>query len=212
VADDATALRLMLYDETCRGVGRRPLGLSHCWKAGGWLYRRLGRLDGCRGLCSWSEALDWLLAVEPERPIGEIQYWGHGKWGLARIGEQPLDAAALRPAHPLHDRLAGLRQRLLPDGRSLWWFRTCETFGAETGQRFARAWSDFFGCRTAGHTYIIAYHQSGLHSLSPGCLPGWPADEGLARGSPAAPEEARWSHRGAPNTITCLHGRIPAGF
>ena len=36
------------------------------------------------------------------------------------------------------------------------------------GHDFARAWTDFFGSRAAGHTFIIGYWQSGLHTLAPG--------------------------------------------
>lgn len=85
----------------------------------------------------------------------------------------------------------------------------CETFGAEIGQRFAKAWVDFFNCRAAGHTYIIGPFQSGLHILKPGEEPNWSPWEGLKDGTPAAPKHALWSRPSVPNTITCLHGRIP---
>ena len=99
----------------------------------------------------------------------------------------------------------------MPGGESLWWFRACETFGAVPGRDFARAFTDFLGCRAAGHTHVIAFLQSGLHSLGPGEEPHWPADEGLLHGSPDAPLEACPSAPGAPNTITCLHSRFPEG-
>jgi hypothetical protein len=128
------------------------------------------------------------------------------------VDGQPLDRSALEEGHPLHRSLCAIRQRLVPGGEALWWFRTCEAFGAQAGHDFARAWTEFFGCRAAGHTYIIAFFQSGLHSLAPGQEPGWPEEEGLLRGTPDEPLEARWSSPGAPNTITCLHGRIPDRF
>jgi hypothetical protein len=58
---------------------------------------------------------------------------------------------------------------------------------------------------------VIGFWQSGLHSLLPGQQPGWSVDEGLIPSDPPAPY-ARGSRPGAPNTITCLHGRIPDGF
>jgi hypothetical protein len=201
------ALRLMIYDRTCPHPWFLP-GLSQVWGMGRHLYRALGRLDATHGAASWSEALEWLSAVEPETRIGEIQFWGHGRWGLARIGGEALDTSALQPRHPHHDRLARVRDRLLPDGEALWWFRTCETFGTESGQAFARAWTGFHGCRAAGHTYVIGAWQSGLHSLRPGEAPGWSPTEGLAAGAPYA----LTSRPGAPNTITFLHGRVPEGF
>ena len=102
-----------------------------------------------------------------------------------------------------------VRDRLLPDGEALWWFRTCETFGTETGQRFARAWTRFLGCRAAGHTYVIGAWQSGLHSLQPGETPRWSPEEGV---QPGPTPRSLTSRPGAPNTITFLHGRIPEGF
>jgi hypothetical protein len=202
-------LRLMIFDRTCRGRGPLP-GLSHAWWTGAHLYRALGRLDAARGVSSWGEALSWMADHEPERPIGEVQYWGHGKWGLARIDREPLDLDALQRGSALRPMLDRVRARLHPD--ALWWFRTCETFGARPGQAFARAFTETMGCRAAGHTYIIGHWQSGLHSLAPGSIPTWSDDEALIEGTPDAPERAAWSKHSAPNTITFMHGRIPAGY
>ncbi len=202
-------LRLMIYDDTCRGAPGLP-GLTHSWWAGARLYRALGRLDAWKGVRTWQEGLEWLAAFSPEHSIAEIQFWGHGKWGGAFVDRRPLDASALSPGHALHPLLRAVRDRLAPN--ALWWFRTCETFGAAAGHRFARAWTDFFGCRAAGHTFIIGPWQSGLHSLSPGEAPGWSVTEGLKEGTPDAPGRARWSHPFAPNTITCFHGALPDGF
>ena len=202
-------LRLMIYDRTCRGRRFLP-GLTHSWLVGGYLYRFLGRIDAFAGASSWAEALEWVGDVAPSRPIREIQFWGHGKWGLARIAREPLDRSALSPGHPHRRRLESVRERMQPDG--LWWFRTCETFGAERGHDFAQAWCEFFGGRAAGHTFIIGPWQSGLHVLRPGDRPHWPVDEGLREGTPSEPKRAFWSRPGAPNTITCLHGTIPETF
>jgi len=202
----------MIYDRTCSGRRGLP-GLSHAWVSGGLLYRGLGRFDATQGVTSWSEALEWLATFKPARgPIASIQFWGHGKWGEARVGEEVLDADALRPGHPLHPGLEAIRERLLPDGQSLWWFRTCETLGADPGQDFARRFSEQMNARIAGHTYIIGPWQSGLHSLAPGETPTWSPEEGLLAGSAAAPTRARTSKRGEPNTIHCLQGRLPIGY
>ena len=64
----------------------------------------------------------------------------------------------------------------------------------------------------AGHTFIISHWQSGLHSLRPGCTAAWDPDEGIAEGNAQHPERAHWSGRRQPNTITFLHGKIPAGY
>ena len=161
-------LRLMLFDRSCRGRGVSP-GLSHAWSAGGALYRALGRIDGYFGAGSWAEGLDWLLDVSRDRPIAQIQFWGHGEWGGVWIDEELLTAAALEPGHYLYDRLARLKARLASE--ALWWFRSCDVFGTTRGHEFARAWTRFFGCRAAGHTRQIMVFQSGLHVLAPGAEP-----------------------------------------
>lgn len=200
-----SGLRVMLYDRSCRGRGLAP-GLSHAWATGGVLFRALGRFDATYGAWSWAEGLDWLLSISAQRPIAEIQFWGHGEWGGLWITEELLTAAALEPGHYLHDRLATLRTRLSPDGSALWWFRSCDVFGTQIGHDFARAWTRFFGCRAAGHTHHIMMLQSGLHVLAPGEEPTWPLDEGVEPGLAHA-RESSWS---APRTITFLHGELPA--
>lgn len=113
------ALRLLIYDRTCRGRAWMPLGLSHVWGAGSWLYRGLQRLELARGVSSWTEALDWLATVRPPLPIAEIQ-WSHGRWGSPRIGLEPLERDALREAHPHHRRLCAVRERLAGPGALFW--------------------------------------------------------------------------------------------
>ena len=203
-------LRLMVYDDTCR-TGAGPLGLTHSWIAGALLYRTLGRLDAWSGARSWEQALSFLVDVEPDREISEIQYWGHGRWGNALLNGEPLDRSSLEIGHKHHELLAAIRARLTGPN-ALWWFRTCETFGATSGQRFAREWTEFLKCRAAGHTFIIGPWQSGLHSLKPGERPSWSVEEGLLEGTSDTPRKAAWSGPGRPNTISCLRGTIPASY
>lgn len=196
-------LRLMLYDRSCRGQGL-GLGLSHAWAAGGVLYRALGRIDAWYGAWSWAEGLDWLLEVQRERPVAEIQFWGHGEWGGLWIDEELLTSAALEKGHYLHERLERLKGRLGAD--ALWWFRSCDVFGTKSGHEFARAWTRFFGCRAAGHTYQVMFFQSGLHVLAPGEEPTWSMEEGVVPGLAKAADSSVL----APRTITCFHNRVPA--
>ena len=200
-------LQLMIYDDTCRGRGPLP-GLTHSWIAGGLLYRVLDRFDAIRPVRTWEEALAWLSAVEPGRPIGEVQFWGHGKWGRVLVDGDPLDVTDLEPDADRRGLLEDIRDRLVGP-EALVWFRTCETFGGEPGHAFARQWTDFLECRVASHTFIIGPYQSGLHVLGPGESPDWPVDEGLVEGTPEAPEKAAWSTPGKPNTIFCLTSRLP---
>ncbi|MEI8258808.1 MAG: DUF4347 domain-containing protein [Deltaproteobacteria bacterium] len=201
-------LRLMVFDRTCLGQDRRaPLSLA--WQGGGLLYGALGRLDARRGVSTWAEALDWLAFTHPGRPIAEIQFWGHGEWGCAFVGAERLGVEALDAAHPLEARLRRVRERMVPGGEALWWFRTCETFGGHHGHAFATAWSRYFGARVAGHTYVIGAWQSGLHVVRPGETPSWPLDEGFDPRSAKDRPSALVSSRKAPNTVHCLQGALP---
>jgi hypothetical protein len=208
---DDRPLRLLIYDRTCRGRSFLP-GLSHAWGLGAaWLGLR-GRVDASRGVSSWSEALDWIAKHEPGRSIAEVQYWGHGRWGAPRIYGDSLREDSLLREHELCPQLDAVQARMLQGDRGLWWFRTCESFGANMGVSFARAFADRVGCRAAGHTFIIGHFQSGLHSVLPGETPQWSPDEALVEGTPDAPKRAAWSTMRATNTITFLHNDLPAGY
>ncbi len=196
-------MRLLVFDRTCvRDRGR----LSPVWSAGARLYRRLGRIDAALGVETWDQALAWLATTAA--PIREIQYWGHGKWGRAFVREDVLDAESLAGRH--RPQLAAIRERLAPD--ALVWFRTCETFGAHAGHDFAQRLADLLGARVAGHTYVIGWHQSGLHGLAPGTRPDWSATEGLLEGTADDPQRARWSKPWSPNTINALTGYVPPAW
>src|SRR6478736_2047076 len=202
------ALRLVVYDAT--QTSRRPRALGYSWQYGCHLYRALGRVDAAFGARSFAEAFAWLNEYQPTRAIGELQFWGHGKWGRVFIDREPLDRDVLRASHAHHSAFNAFRARLSSD--ALLWFRTCETLGAQPGRDFAAALGDATGARVAGHTFVIGFYQSGLHCLRPGAAPHWSDSEGLARGSAAQPELALNSAPNAPNTITCLTGRIPDGY
>lgn len=202
-----SGLRLLFYDDTCR-TSRFGLGLTHSWIAGARLYGAVGKFHAARGFTDWPSALDWLGSVGHDAPIDEIQYWGHGRWGRVLIDGVALTAGWLESQHEMQAQLARIRDRM-SGPEALWWFRTCETFGADIGHDFARRWTDFFETRAAGHTYIIGPLQSGLHALAPGDEPGWSPHEGLEEGSPEAPKKALWSVPGAPNTISFLRPNLP---
>jgi hypothetical protein len=204
----ADGLRLVIYDATQRA--RKPRLLGYSWQYGTQLYRALGRVDAAYGASSFQDAFAWLARHESSRPISELQFWGHGKWGRIFIASESLDRGWLSPSHPQHTAYRALAERLTPE--ALLWFRTCETLGARAGQDFASALSDGTGARVAGHTYVIGFFQSGLHCLKPGTKPSWSHSEGLAAGTPASPQRALDSAPNAPNTITCLTGEIPADF
>jgi hypothetical protein len=203
-----SGLRLVVFDATQQK--RPPRALGYSWRYGTQLYGALGRHDGAFGARDFAEAFAWLNGYQPEQQIQELQFWGHGKWGQILIDRQPLGRELFEPSHALNPAFQGFRERLAPD--ALIWFRTCETLGAQPGQDFASALSDVTGARVAGHTFVIGFFQSGLHCLRPGMAAHWSSSEGIARGSPEAPEAAHGSSPWAPNTITCLTGAIPVDF
>lgn len=198
-------MRVLVYDRTCV---RKGGGLTVPWTAGSVLYRGMRRIDRAKGVASWAEALAWL--GELDEPIDELQYWGHGRWGRILIDSEALTGSALLAGHEHHAGMRALRDRLAPG--ALVWFRTCSAFGARAGIAFAEGLADFLGARVAGHTHVIGFHQSGLHGLAPGAHADWDPAEGLAKGTPDEPEEARWSRPWATRTITCLHGAVPKSW
>ncbi|HWL85382.1 MAG TPA: hypothetical protein VNO21_06250, partial [Polyangiaceae bacterium] len=161
------------------------------------------------GAIDWADAFAWLSDFRAGEPIAEIQYWGHGKWGTVFVAQDAWNVHAFDLAHPHGEVLASLRARMLPEARSLVWFRTCETFGARAGHAFAVRVSNFWGARVAGHTHVIGALQSGLHGLRPGELPRWSDAEGLARGTPEAPLLAKGSSPKAPHTIHFMNNAVP---
>lgn len=202
-------LRLLVYDRTCIRTGAH---LTPAWFIGANVYRAMQRIDAHLGATSWDEALSWLaeFKARDNEPIDEIQYWGHGRWGRVLIDEDRFDRTVLEEHHPLHSKLAAVRERLSPN--AFVWLRTCEAFGATAGHDFAQQLADSLGVRVAGHTFIIGVLQSGLRALAPGCRPRWSASEGLAEGTPDNPERAHTSNIDKPRTIHCLTNRVPRAF
>ena len=159
---------------------------------------------------SWEDALAWLASQAERSVIDEIQYWGHGKWGCARIEGESLDEHSLksgtRPSRPLRydPRVASLRFSVVVSQlRDLW--RRCRPSLRSIVEQF------FWLSHRRTHLH---YRTSTKWSSSPatGEEPHWPREEGLAEGSPEAPIRAKWSHLSAPNTISCFHGSVPLPF
>ena len=98
---------------------------------------------------------------------------------------------------------------MVPD--PLWWFRTCEAFGATRGHDFARRFTDFFGGRAAGHTYIIGLWQSGLHSLRAGESRNGRSRRGCPEGQPSA-RSRRCGRAGRRRTRFTFFRPDPEGY
>jgi hypothetical protein len=200
-----------LPDAAAGGEARRGgVGLSPIWRAGAFAYEATRTADASLAADSWGEALVWAVGVadRSRRAIGSLQVWCHGGWGSVRLGASRLDSDALAPGHALAAEIDALRDHLAQRD-ALVWFRCCSAFGHH-GRHFAAAAADRLRCRVAGHTHIIHFFQSGLHSLAPGQQPGWDPAEGVrfARGRAAG---ARSSSPMAPSTITCLRTTLPDG-
>ena len=200
-------LRLAVFDATGHGGHWFQPFLTTSWRVGGGLYRHYPqalRVDATFGATSWTDAAAWLASVSPTAPIDEIQYWGHGLPGRLFVAADVLDADALTRG-PLADDWRAVAARLSPS--SLVWFRTCGAFGGEAGHAFAKTAARVFGCRVAGHTYVIGPLQSGMHSVTPTTVPAWSKTEGQGQGGRLLGSSLR-----APNTISFLHGAVPAGW
>lgn len=211
-------MRVMVYDVTERSRNR---WLADSWYWGARLYLARGKLtedpeddfDTCKGVRSFEEMVRWLLSLN--EPIEEIQYWGHGWFGTFAINRRHYAGNVLKEKkegreNSLYPLLVDLKEQLTEE--SLWWFRTCCTFGTDAGQEFAEAWVSFFDCKVAGHTYAIGPWQAGLHTLSPGEKPSdvWSAREGWS-GQVASPTP-RMSMPWSPHCIFATRGDIPRGW
>lgn len=218
-----SALKLVVYDATdtpqahvrravSEGAAARSVGLSPVWWAGTWMHRLLRVADATLGARSWAEALGWAahIAETRGRPIGTIQFWGHGTWGSMLVGKSRLDHEALGVGHPMSPAIDRLRTRLVgPD--ALFWLRCCSAFGAQRGQAFATQLANRLGCRVAGHTHVIGFWQSGTHSVGVGETASWDAREGLRLEGDRV-LGALGSSPSAPRTMTCLGLDLPRGW
>ena len=188
---------------------RIPVGLTHSWFAGGRLYKLVGAIDECRGFSNWTDALDWLANFETDRPISEIQVWGHGSPGKSWMKGEPLHRmSVLGGRHEI--ALRQVAERMTEDG--VLWFRNCSVACGKKGQQFMTTWAEELGITIAAHTYIIGLFQSGLHALKPGQEPYWPDTEGINEGTPTKVLTCRNSVPWAPNTVFMLKSRIPEGW
>lgn len=203
--ESMTGMRVLLFDRTCREIAGR-LGLTTIWSAGARLFRWQRRFDVAWGISTWKEGLHSLARHEAPRSISEVHFWGHGTWGQAWVGQEALSVESLEPGHVHFESLRAIRDRHLPDGSTLWWFRTCDTLGTARGHAFARRFASFMDATVAGHTFTIAWAHSGLRCLRPGQEPDWGAQEGL-RGEC---KRSAWSSFGKPRTIPFWKQEIPS--
>ncbi|HRI71844.1 MAG TPA: hypothetical protein PK156_46745, partial [Polyangium sp.] len=186
-----SALRLVVYDATdtpqahvrravAEGAAARSVGLSPVWWAGTWMHRLRRAADATLGARSWDEALTWAAqaAEKRGRPIGSIQFWGHGTWGRMIVGKTSLDHETIGFGQPLALVIDRFRAQLVGP-EAVFWLRCCSAFGTQRGQAFATQLVNRLGCRVIGHTHVIGFWQSGTHSLGVGETPSWSPREGV---------------------------------
>ena len=193
-------LDIMIYDSS-DWAGKE---LRFSWVTGGKFYRMFRSLEHHSGFDSWTEALKWILSVEPERKINSIQFWGHGSPGRVWINGESLSARSVLATSDHRQLLLKLKQRL--DKNSVVWFRSCNVFSGQEGHLFAKVISKMLECKVASHTYIVGPWQSGLHTIRPDEEPNWDVDEGIDDGKKLM--SLPWS----PNTVFCLTSEIPKGW
>ncbi len=181
-------MKIIIYDATQKGA----LGLS--WKLGAWLYKKLGWCDEACGVTTPAQFFSAIEGLSEGFFIREVQFWGHGRHGEAYVG-----GGSIRPGLSYSSRK--VFERTAAD--SLFWFRTCSTFGTSDGHDFAKAWASFLDCKAAGHTYKIGFWHSGLRVLEPGQEPDWCEAEGTKGG------EALSSSMLAPSTVGFWARSIP---
>lgn len=186
-----------------------PFGLTHQWFVGGVLYRALRWVDKTKGFSNWGGALDWVLEQSKNRPIEQIQVWGHGSPGKSWMKREPLHANSVQEG-PHAEKLQEIGRRMTDNGTI--WFRNCSVFCGEKGHEFAKSWSNTLDCRIAAHTYVIHAWQSGLHTISPGEEPSWSTREGIQAGTPDQVLQCKSSFPWAKNTIFMIAAGIPEGW
>jgi len=184
-----------------------PWSMTQKWVVGGLLYRMLRSIDYCEGFPSWGAALKWIAEFQPDMPISQIQYWGHGSPGKARLGHEALQKHSLATGQPYAKLFERIKTRFTEDTSI--WFRVCTLFAGEEGREFGRRWANRLGCRIVAHTHVIGWYQSGGHIIRPGEEADWDPMEGILKGTPNRIKKAVWSERGLVNTINCLNGNIP---
>lgn len=189
-------LRLMIYDDKPGDGGLQQKFLRLSWIVGGMLFKLFGKIDECKGVTSWPEALEWLSSHDE---IQSVQFWGHGSPGAVWIGREPLVAWKLSGV--LSEPLKKLASKMVPS--SNFWIRSCSVFRGRIGRMFALdLHKALLGRKVAGHVRIVGPIQPALRTLSLGGSPdSWPAD-------PVKESWMTWDDR----SVLCLAATLPKDY
>lgn len=192
-------MKVVIYDNN-PGTGINQWFLKMTWLVGAYLQKLFGAADKVYGASSWEDAITWLINIETDS-FSSIQYWGHGNVGTVFLNSKRLPK----------DLFIFIKDKLSPE--SIIWFRTCSTFCGPMGQEFSRYLADSLNCTIAGHTRIIGFLQSGLHTRKPLTNPSWPSSEGMTITNNFFTRlfinlGLVWGN----NTILCFQTKIPKGW
>jgi hypothetical protein len=134
--------------------------------------------------------------------VSEIQFWSHGSPGEAMYitgdgefttesfeipgvevwGDGPIGGVIGYEDWTRHlsalQRLLVVLRRTICDRDSEVYFRSCQAFKGESGQKFADAAGKFWRSIVIGHTKLIGLSQPGQKRLKPGDKPDWSVTEG----------------------------------
>lgn len=200
-------MRIVIYDANIKDA------VSVTWTVGGKIYPVLRRCDVAVPVKSWAEVCPALMSLAEKHPITQVQFWGHGWFGKAAIGDDVLNTSTLRNT-AFGAELRALGEKLAPG--AIWWFRTCATYGAPAGKHFAEQFTNCLNRTTAGSTYSIGLIHSGIRTLLPYQKPYWSDREGVdflpGENSERSGGKALLPTFSAPNTLMFWRNKIPESF
>lgn len=170
---------------------------------------------------SMEELLGTLLSTYADKDCDctdEIQFWSHGsrgngawisstkKGGTDEITADSLNIPGIekygddrsQPGYEeWENKLTTFQRRLMLvrrticDSDSTVYYRSCQAFQGEEGEKFAKASSQFWRCDVSGHTKSIGLSQPGKHTLPVCHEPDWPVSEGADEESKKDKEKLR---------------------
>lgn len=143
-------LRVLVYDTT--QTGWPPL--SALWRTGA----LISGADVVIPASGWADAYDALAEID--RPVDQLQVWGHGYPGQPLINGRSVDlvqlSQSLRTIHP----------------RTEVWFRACDVAMGQSGHTFMRAAVARLKCTVVAHCAVVAWPnpawQAQICALRPG--------------------------------------------
>ena len=192
---------LVVYDETTPSAASIPAD-AQVWDDKAKIISFLGYQDYCRafwwrtprilemahtqanlvmGASNWDDAITKIIDActsikRNGKPLGVIQFWGHGMPGVPMMGEHRLSYPAFKDnSSSLYARLCQMRDLISP--ATYLWFRCSSFFSGEMGRNAVEHFTNFFRCKLVGHTHKIGFIQSGCYVVDIKDKPRWPVTD-----------------------------------